>query len=215
MYNIDLLKGQGLPARANFWLVAATGAAFAVLGLAAILATGSYLYNRIASAAGEYAISDYESGCKELEASLKEREVLVAQKKDMDSRFDELAYAVDLQTQWSEFLYLVSRHLPKDLIVDRLEVEMSQKRMTVVKRADPKQKTTINVPVRSVVISLHCEQGCDGDQAVRDFQRRLMESESFGKCVSNVVITARTPAQIDNRDVTTYKLDCLFKTKLL
>ncbi len=203
MYTIDLLKGQGLPARANLWLVAATGTAFAVLGLAAILATGSYLYNRIASAAGEHAISGYESGFEELAASLKERDTLAAQKKDMDCRFAELAYAVDLQTQWSEFLYVVSRNLPKGLIADRLEVKISQKRIMAVKRADPEKETTISVPVRSVVISLYCEQGCDGDQAMRDFQQRLMESESFREHVSNVVIRAREPAQIDNRNVTT------------
>ena len=215
MYNIDLLKGQGLPSRANFWLVVATGAAFAVLGLAAIFATGSYLYNRIACAGAEHAITGYESGFGKMAASLKERDALAAQKKEMDCRFAELAYAVDLQTQWSEFLYLVSRNLPKDLIVDRLEVEMSQKRIAAVKRADPKKKTTVSVPIRSVVISMYCEQGCDGDRAVQDFQRSLMESESFRECVSNVVVTAREPGQIDNRDVTTYKLNCLFKTKLL
>ena len=215
MYNIDLLKGQGLPAKANFWLIAAAGAAFAVLGLAVILATLTCLHSRIAYTAAEHAISGYESGFEELAASLKERDALVAQKKDMDSRFAELTFAVDLQTQWSEFLYLVSQHLPKDLIVDRLEVEMSRKKISAPKLSDAKQKTTINVPVRSLVISLHCEQGREGDQVVRDFQRRLMELESFRECVSNVVITAREPAKIDKRDVTTYKLDCLFKTKLL
>lgn len=215
MYTIDLLKGQGLPAKASIYLVAATGAAFAVLGLAAILATGSYLSNRAACAGGKHEIAAYESELEELAASLKERDTLAAQKKGMDSRFDELAYAVDLQTQWSEFLYLISQNLPGDLIVDRLEVEKSQERISVAKRANPKQKTTVSVPIRSVVISLHCKQGRDGDRMMRDFQRRLMESESFREYVSNVIITAREPAQIDNKDVTTYKLDCLFKTKLL
>lgn len=215
MYTIDLLKGQGLPAKANIYLVAAAGAAFAVLALAAILGAKSYLNNRIAYSAGKCTIAGYESKLEELAASLKERDTLAAQKKGMNSRFAELAYAVDLQTQWSEFLYLVSRHLPAELIVDRLEVEMSQKKISVAKRANPEQKTTVTVPVRSVVISLHCKQGRDGDRMMRDFQRRLMESESFREYVSNVIITAREPAQIDNKNVTTYKLDCLFKTKLL
>lgn len=215
MYEIDLLKGQGLPAKANYYLVAATGAAFAVLGLAAILGTRSYLYNRIAYASAKHAISGYESGFEKFDASLKERDELAALKKSLDSRFAELTYAVDTRTQWSEFIYLVSRHLPRDIIVDRLEVKMSQERISMPKRSDPEQKTMVSIPVRSVVISLHCEQGRQCDQMVRDFQRRLMELESFRKYVSNVVITAREPDRIDNKDVTTYKLDCLFKTKLL
>lgn len=215
MYTIDLLKGQAVPARANLKMLALMTAAFAILIFAALYMTGSYVHNRIVFMTQQHTLKSYESKFQGLRAVLDERQDLVDKRQNLSSCLEEVADTLKYETQWSQFINVISSYLPKDLTVDQILVKVKQDRIKVEKRSNPSQKMAIAVPVRSVTVSLYCNQQCDGDKLVRDFQQKLLENETFKQIVKSVEIISRQPDVIDKRDVINYILNCTLKTHSL
>ena len=215
MYTIDLLKGQALPARADLKMLALMTVAFSILIFAAVFMIGSYLYNQTVVMTQNRALERYEGRFQGLKAVFEERQTLGDKRKNLGSCLGEVADTLRYETQWSEFFDAINSHLPKDLIVDLIEVRVSQNRIKVEKRSDPKKKMAIAVPARSVTLSLYCRTNCDGDQMVRDFRQKILETESFTRNIKSVEITSRQPDMIDNKEVINYKLNCILKTHSL
>ena len=215
MFTIDLLKGQGVPAKANLKLLALVTGAFGILIISVVFMFGSFVNNRIALVTQKRVLKRYDGRFEGLRAALDERKVLAVRRENLNSCLTEISDTLKHETQWSDFLEVFSRHLPENVVVDRLEVRVSQNRMQVPNRTNPEKQIIVSVPARSVLVSLHCEPIYDGDCVVRDFQRELMNTETFRKNVKSVVIASREPAVVRDREVIKCQLNCVFKTHAL
>ena len=80
----------------------------------------------------------------------------------------------------------------------------------VPKKDFPDEMVNIDVPVRTLRMSVYGSGEGDSDKAVRDFRDRLQQSVTLGPKLENIRVSQESDT-IDGQDVVSYEIDCVFK----
>jgi len=211
MITMDLLKGQALPVRSNVKGAAITGVAFSVPVVLLLMILGSYSHDRILVDTQSRVMEKYESKFDNLKARIEREKSLQEKRSKLNLCLAEVGDVLTNQVQWSQILMLVSENLPDSMVVDRLEVKVKQISEIVPKRSHPTRKINVPRSIRTLSISMYSLAQGEGDRAVRIFQQKLMQSESFTAIIKEVVIASRVPDKNGQKDIIRYELNCAFK----
>ena len=91
-----------------------------------------------------------------------------------------------------------------------LEVQQHTIKRKVPKKDAPGETIAIDVPVRTLRMSVYGSGEGDSDKAVRDFRDRLQQSVTLGPKLENIWVSQESDT-IDGQDVVSYEIDCVFK----
>jgi len=219
MFAIDLLKGQGRPARTKPQGVAIFVATFAVPMLVAILIAGYYYRNKVTISIHKQNIANYVTQTERLADALKLKEAWEKDKSAINGRLTEVAGSIGRHTQWSPVLVAIVQNLPESVVMNSLEVRQSSiKRKTAVKAGSEKDKkdkqADTSVAVRTLKLRVSGNPSYDCDREVKAFRDRLRASNVLGPKLEDVVIASQGHDTLDGREVVAYDIDCIFKPGL-
>jgi len=214
MFTVDLLKGRGIPEKSGPVGITVAVMTFAVPVVLAIILFGAYLSNAVSISVKRKALAQYQKQIDNLSAVLQEGKNFEKQKKLMKDVLAEIAKSIDRHMQWSEILVDVVRKMPDSMVLTKLEVKQDTVKKRVAKKGEPDTKVTVTVPIRTLQISVGGRQGRNYDGAVRDFSRRLRESEILGPKLENIRVSKDSPDTRGGVDLITYQIDCIFKPSL-
>ena len=216
MFAIDLLKGQGRPARTKPQGVAIFVATFTVPMLVAILMAGYYYRNKVVISVHKQNIAGYVTQTERLADALKLKGALEKDKSAISGCLADVANSIGRHTQWSPVLVAIVQNLPESVVLNSLEVRQSSiKRKSVVKAGlgkDNKDKEVdTSVTVRTLKLRVSGNPSYDCDSEIKAFRDRLRASNVLGSKLEDVVIASQGHDTLDGREVVAYDIDCIFK----
>ena len=176
MYEIDLLKGEGIPIRSR-----PGGIAFACLGIAVPLIVGIamasiYIEHRVAASVQMQQLGRLRQAIAALEPALETKRTLVGRRAAGMDLLGDVKTALTRQAQWSPLLETVVDNLPENLVLTKLQARRNMVQHRVPAKNDPEMKIDISVPVRALDIGVCGQDEYAAANAVRSFQDRLRSS---------------------------------------
>jgi Tfp pilus assembly protein PilN len=213
MFTIDLLKGQGIPAKSRPEGIAIAAATLAVPVIIAIVMFGLYLRNKIIISVQKQAIANYETKIGGLSDAVELQKSFENEKNAISGCLSEVSASLGRHTQWSPVLATLVKNMPDSVVMTELEVKQSSVKRKVPKKDDPEKMIDISVPVRTLRIKVCGSPQSDCDKAVRDFRERLRSSTLLGPKLENIRVSQRL-GTLESREVVSYQIECIFKPGL-
>ena len=218
MFTIDLLKGQGRPARTKPKGIAIFVATFVVPMVVAILMASYYYKNKVVISINKQNIASYTTQIARLADTLKLKESMDRDKINLRNCLTDVASSIRTHTQWSPIIVLLVQNIPSSAVLSSLEV----KQTSITKKApaggspiaekDNKDKTDdTSIIVRTLRMRLCGNPNSGLDREIKTFRDQLLASNVLGKKLEDVVIASQTNETMDGRDVISYDIDCIFK----
>jgi Tfp pilus assembly protein PilN len=214
MFTIDLLKGDGRPVRTKPQGVAIFVATFAVPALIALVMVGYYTRNNIVISVRKQNINSLDIQIKRLSDAIKFRESSEKEKASITSCLTDIASAINKHKQWSPILMSLLENLPDSVVINSLDV----KRGTIKRKGNAAvsagKKIDPGVFVRTLRIKVSGNPSRNCDLEVKSFRDRLKASKDLGPKLDDVIIASQGHEVVDNQDLVTYDIDCIFKPGL-
>lgn len=213
MFNIDLLKGAGLPEKGRARNMAVVAIASAVPVVAAIAMFGLYLQGKIDISILSGEIAKWETKTETLADVVAWQKELKRDKAQYGACIAEVELAMGRHTQWSPILVTLIGNMPESVVLTALEVQERVVRMKVPDKEDPKKTRDVSVPIPILKISLAATPQSEGDKDVKDFRSKLLASALLGPKLEDITVS-QDPDKLNDLKVVSYEMNCLFKPKL-
>jgi len=210
MHTIDLLRGQGVPAKATFGTVAMVIVFVAVPILAAAVLLDRYLGNKEVIAIDQQAIAKAQETVERFAADVTFKEQVERQQSGIDARLKEVKSCLGDYVQWSPVLMNLVENMPADMVMNKLAAETRRSRERVVKDSDPNRPVTVNVTRRTLVLDISGITTGSYNSVVRDYGERLRKSSVLGPKLENIVVSEKAGQLGDDKTVS-YTMNLIFK----
>ncbi len=213
MFTIDLLKGQSVPPRSGPEGIAIVAATAAIPVIGAIAMFGVYLHSRAIVSVKEREIVRWEAKIGKLSDAVELKKSLDTEKAVYNDCLSEVKSSIGRHTQWSPVLATLVENMPNSVVLTDLEVRQHFIKRKVPEKDNPERTININVPVRTLWMSVSGKPQHNCDKAVRDFQDRLRSSDSLGPRLENITVSQKSDT-LEGREIISYEIDCVFKPEL-
>lgn len=213
MFTIDLLKGRGIPIKSRPEGIAVGAVTFVVPAICAIVMLTAFISNKVVIAVETDQIADYQDKIAQHSDDLQARERIETETSQINSCMAETATAIRRNVQWSPILITLARQIPDPLLLTGLEATQRSTRIKVPDKKNPKKKTEIVVPVRTLHLDIQAAAGPSSDKQVRDFRERLRASESLGDELEDIPVSQQVQ-QGSSGQIISYEMNCVFKPQL-
>jgi Tfp pilus assembly protein PilN len=213
MFTIDLLKGRGVPLRSGPGGIAIAAVTVAIPIIGALAMFGLYLHSRVMVSVKEREIVRWEAQIAKLSDAVELKESLEKEKVAYADCLSEVKSSIDRYTQWSPVLATLVENMPDSVVLTDLEVRQHFLKREVPQKDNPKRMIDIDIPVRTLRMSVRGRQQHNGDRAVRDFQDLLRSSDSLGPRLDNITVSQQSDT-LEGREIVSYVIDCVFKPGL-
>lgn len=213
MFTIDLLKGEGLPAKVRTQNMAVAAMASAVPLIITIAMFGFYLNNKIIISIQTGEIAACKEKTDKLSDAVAKQKALGLNKAAYGACLAEVKTAVERYTQWSPILATVVGNMPESVVLTAIEVKDRTVKRKVPKKDDPETTTEISVLAPTLQMNVAATPQSDGDKAVRAFRDKLQSSDLLGPRLESITVSQKAD-ELSGLDVVSYEINCLFKPKL-
>jgi hypothetical protein len=189
MHKIDLLKGQGIPAKTTTGGVFILIATVVVPFLAAAGVVDWYMRTKTEMGVKQQAINSDKKMISEYAPDVKLQN---SRKRDivlLNSKLTEISRCLTTFLQWTPILETLAREMPDRMIMSDLTAQSSSggARRTTRRDNDPNKPLTIPVPERTLVMNIHGVRPGNYDPIVQQFQERLDSSAALKPKLTKIV----------------------------
>jgi hypothetical protein len=197
MHTIDLLKGQGLPAKTTLGSVFFAVLIFVLPLLIGAGMVGFYAINKTNIEIKQGEIERLEKVITDSQPNVLKTKNLVKERDSYAARLAEVSKCVDTYLQWTPVLIAVSENMPDNMIMRSLSVANDGARSAAKRNTDPNKPLTIPIPQRKMTAELVSSGTETFYTTVQDYQKKLKSSESLQSELKTLTYTmqART---VDN-----------------
>ena len=213
VFRIDLLKGQGVPAKNRPEGIIVAAVTVAVPVIVGVVMLVFYLCNEITISVQSRAMVGYEKRIDHLSDSVELQKSFEEKKNNMSNSLLEVKSSITRHTQWSPVLEVLVKNLPDSLVLTRLGVEQRFVKRKMPRKDDSKRMIDVTVPVRTLQMDVSGSQRYNCDKAVRDFRDRLRFSSLLEPMLEDIRVSQQVDT-LEGHDVVSYKIDCVFKPEL-
>ncbi|MHC4595305.1 MAG: PilN domain-containing protein [Planctomycetota bacterium] len=213
MFTVDLLKGHGIPLRSGPGGIAIAAVTVAIPIIGAIAMFGLYLHNRIIVSVQQGEIVRWEAKIAKLSDAVELHESLEKEKVVYADCLSEVKSSLDRYTQWSPVLATLVESMPNSVVLTDLEVRQHFVKREVPQKGNPEKMIDIDVPIRTLRMSVRGRPQYNCDNAVRDFQDRLRSSDFLGPRLENITVSQESDT-LEGREIVSYEIDCVFRAGL-
>ncbi|MBN1764863.1 MAG: hypothetical protein JW860_06365 [Sedimentisphaerales bacterium] len=211
MFDVDLLKGHGVPIKSKPGGTFLVAISFIVPVAIASVLLGNYLRNRIILYTQNQMIQDYNSKISHMEARLKNHELAQKHKETLIACCEEVGDVVHLYTQWTPVLLTLIEYMPDKLKLDQLTIKKNDIKINVPSRKNPDVSIPIVVPRRTMEIHFHGNIQDDLQDLVNEF-RYNMRFATMAKAKILDILPGSTIVDEKNNTIH-YTFDCIFEMK--
>jgi Tfp pilus assembly protein PilN len=213
MFTIDLLKGQGIPARSRPEGIIATAVTVVVPVVIAVTMVGVYLSNRVVINIQRREIAGYEKKTAGMSDAMRAHKLYEKRKDAIQQRISETAGAIESYEQWSDILVTVVENMPDSLVLERMAVESRTSKVKVPDKKNPDKKVDKSMLTRTLNMTLGGAAGEASDREVQAFRDRLRVSSVLGPKLEDIPVSQQVE-MVDGREVITYEMKCIFKPQI-
>jgi hypothetical protein len=210
MHTIDLLKGQGVPAKATLGSVVIVAVIVAVPILAGAVLLDRYLGNKEIIAIDRQAIANARETVDRFAADVKFQERQEQQHRAANTRLVEVKSCLGDYIQWSPVLVTLVENMPAEMVMSKLSAEVRRSRERVFRNNDPNRPVNVTLTKRTLVLDISGRAGGSYDAVVRDYGERLKKSSALGPKLENIVVSQKA-GQFGNEKTVTYTMNLMFK----
>ncbi len=191
MHTIDLLRGQGIPAKATLGSVAIVIVIVAMPILAGAVLLDRYLNNKEVIAIDQQAIAKAQETVDRFAADVKSQEQMERRRAGVNTRLAEVKSCLGDYVQWSPVLLALAENMPAEMVMSKLSAEVRRGRERGFRGDDPNRPGNVNVTRRTLTLDISGSAGGSYDAVVRDYGERLKSSPVLGPKLENVVFSQR------------------------
>ena len=211
MHTIDLLRGEGIPAKATFGTVFLAGLIVAVPFLAASVMAGRYLQSREVIGINQDAVIRAEQTIEQHKADLAQKEQKERQQAAINARLAEVKTCLGEYIQWSPVLTALAENMPPGMVMSRLAAETRQSRLTTaVEEKGSSRPTNVTINKRVLILDLAGKAGGNYDGTVRQYGERLKSLPALASRLENV-LHSQKPGDIGDAKTVIYTMELVFK----
>lgn len=211
MHKIDLLKGQGIPAKT-------TTGGIIVLTLIVIVpffcAAGIldwYLQTKVDIELMQQRISTSKEAISLHEPDLKLKKSLEQKIVLLNNQLREVSGCVKTFIQWSPVMVTLSENMPSRMVMSKLITHNTNvRRATTKKKADKEAK--ISAPERTMTMNICGNKTGAYDTMVQEYQERLNSSPSLKPILKNIV-PSKEAAAMGTDQIESYIMNIIFKSE--
>jgi hypothetical protein len=212
MHTIDLLKGQGTPARTTFagTIIIAVTVIVPILIFAVML--DSYLQNRLDIDNMNREITRFQNKVDEFAPQVKQYSGYLKQKSQLTGQLSEISRCVNTFVQWSPMFIAVAQKLPSKLVLNSLSAQSKYSRPAIVEEKDKDKPAEIPVPERTMLVETSGRDTGNYDVDARDYLGSLKGSEAIAGKLNREDFTFG-PGGVGSQQTIIYKMNFIFKTQ--
>lgn len=209
MLTIDLLKGQGIPARTRPAGASLLAIVIAVPVVVTIVTLGNYVRGGVMLRNQRHLLITIQTDIFKLANSVKYKQDAERQIDDMNACFVEVDEAILQQIQWSPILQVLAENMPASLVLSSLSIKSEIESKEVSQRKDPSKRMSVPVSKRILYISLYGRRTRGSDEAVLKLLSTLNTSSVLRERADNIRLIAQATDR--RRNVMNYVIECVFK----
>lgn len=213
MFTIDLLNGQGIPIKSRPTGIAISAVAVTVPVIIAIVMLGFYLRNKIIISVRMQEAARCETEIGKFSEFVKLQESFEKDRGVYSNCLTEVKSSIGRYVQWSPVLATIVENMPDSVTLSALEAKQRSIKRKVPQKDDHQKTTDVDIPVRTLRVSISASPQADRDEVVRDFQSRLRSSAFLGPRLENITVSQET-SKVEGQDIVIYQIDCVFKPGL-
>ena len=212
MHKIDLLKGQGIPAKTTsagiFVLV--------VMVIAPILAAAGtidwYLRTKTEMGVMQRQIDNAQKTIAENAADIKlqnsrQREIAL-----LNGKLMEVSRCLGTFLQWTPVIKTLAQEMPGPMIISDLKAQSSGGQRRIRTDNDPNQPLTIPAPERTLVMNIQGVRPGSFNRMVENYQKSLSESPVLQPKLKEIV-PAKETSTAGTSQTESYVMNIIFASK--
>ncbi|MHC4132265.1 MAG: hypothetical protein ACYSSP_07215 [Planctomycetota bacterium] len=215
MFKIDLLKGQGIPVRNRPESIAIAAVALVVPVVILFMMIVCFFQNKVIISINENRIAQYERKIDDFAGAVQLQQNFESEKSQIKEYLEEIgsSLSLGLHKQWTPVLVTIIENIPDSVVLTELEVKKSALKTKVPKKTDPEKTVSIDVPVRTLRMSVSGNATTNCDQKIKEFREKLYASEALGSMLENIMVSRKMSVLQEGNEIS-YQIDCVFKPGL-
>lgn len=211
MHTIDLLRGQGIPAKTTLVGVAMVGVIVMVPILAAAAMVDRYFQDKTDIGIKQQQIAVEQETIEKFADAVKFKESLQMQQNAIGSKLSEVASCLDNYIQWSPVLETLAKYMPAQMVMNGLRAESTSERRQVTSEKDPNRRINVTVSKRMLVLDISGSELRDYGSEVENYSKRLKSSPVLGPKLENIEVSQK-PVSTGEVNTVSYTMNLKFKS---
>jgi len=205
MHTIDLLRGQGIPAKTTLGSIIMIMVMVAVPILAAAWMVDRYVQNETEIGINQAKIDNEQKTIDELADAVKFKEALLNQQKNIRIKLSEVSSCLGRYMQWSPVMITLVKNMPGGMVMNSLKADSAIERPRVAGEKNPK-----SIIKRTLVIDISGTERRDYNDDVEKYSKRLKSSSEIGPMLEKIEFAQKTGTAGDINTVS-YTMNLMFK----
>jgi len=212
MHTIDLLRGEGVPAKATAGTVAIVIVTVLVPLLAGALMADRYLNNRENIDIQQEAIARNQVTIDELAWDVEWKSEKLKEQGLITKKLSEVATCVDDYIQWTPVLLALVENMPRDMIMSRLAASSRVERQQAPSPTDPNNMININVNKRSLAVDVTGTEQRNYGSIVQKYTEDLKKSPRLAQILQDINVSQKRVGSMDE-ETATWTMNLIFKSQ--
>jgi len=213
MHTIDLLRGQGIPAKTTLGGVVIIVIIIAVPILAAAGMVDRYLQNEIEIEKKQQEIESEQQTVKKFEDALKFKETVEKNQLSINLKLLEVSSCLGRYIQWTPILQTLVKHMPAKMVMSELTAYSKSEQKKVTSGVDSNRTNFTVITRRLAVVIAGIEHG-DYSDDVENYSDLLKSPSSLGPMLQDIVISQDRERTGDG-SIVSYTMNIIFKPETL
>jgi len=209
MHTIDLLRGQGIPAKTTLGSVIMIMVIIAVPILAVAGMVDRYLQNKTEIEIKQQGIVKEQATIEKYADAVQFKDSLLNHQNSMRSKLSEVSSCLGRYIQWSPVLKTLAENMPRGMIVNALKADSTIERQRVAGEKDP--KSTVR---RTLAIDISGTERRDYNDEIENYSKRLRSSSGLGSKLEKIEFSQK-PGGSGDINTVSYTMNLVFKSGTL
>jgi len=212
MFNIDLLKGRGVPEKSGPTGLVIAVATFSLPVVIALLMFGSFVSGRIRISVKEGELKALQAKVNNvsLADAVKNQQQLELEKQLLNNTLSEVSASILRHTQWSPVLVTIVQNMPQNMILRTIVVKQESKKIKKPKDDDSSKMIDAVVPVRTLHLSMIGTVSGNYDRDVKAFRDAMMADSYLAQRLDNIRV-AQEMDKVKDTNIVSYEIYLIFK----
>ncbi len=209
MHTIDLLRGQGIPAKTTLGSVGMILVIIAIPIFAAAGMVDRYLQNKTDIEIKQQTIVNEQATIDDFADAVNFKDSLLEQQNTIRSKLSEVSSCLGRYIQWSPVLKTLAENMPRGMIMNALKADSTVDRKRAAGEKDPKMTVK-----RTLIIDISGIERRDYGNEVESYSRRLKLSPVLGPKLENIEFSQK-PGSTGDINTVSYTMNLVFKSGTL
>jgi len=211
MHTIDLLRGEGVPAKATAGTVAIVIVTVLVPLLVVAAIVDRYMHNRETILIQQQAIAHNQTTIDELAGAVAWKEAKIKEQGVVTMKLSEVASCVDGYIQWTPVLLALVENMPRDMIMSRVAAQSRVDKQRVPSDNDPNNMVNVSITKRTLAVDVRGTGERDYGRVVETYTASLKKSPVLGPRLQDISVSQKRGSA--EEETATWTMNLIFKSE--